>query len=988
MPRRGRLWRRARRADFLAPAFILLFFLAFFGWALFGGRFVVGGDAFAESYPLRTVFWDSFKRGEPMLWLPHIFSGYPSASMAQTAVGYPVTWGYLFLEGYAAEQIFVLAPFLLAPAFTYFYARTVGRSRPAALLAGLSFGYGGLMLNAAGVVAMATNSFAWLPLALTGVERARRGQFRRGLLLATFAYSMSVLAGHGQSFLFVGIVTLLYGAHLTAAALLLRPRARSRSRLLAAESWRPLLAACGAIGLSAGAAAFQILETRQAARLSIRASLSYETFSEGSFPPGVALGSLVAPLYHYRDVTPYVAPLALLLSLSAVCRAARRPARDVRVLFWATLAAAGFVLMLGEHTPAHLVAYRVPLVNQFRMPSRHCFEWTFAVSLLSSYGLDALAARRRCGLRGRPSSARGGKRILATALVLLAAAVVAALWWRATAAPPPAHDFSAGTGLPLGPYLAWKLAFTLLTLAGVWLALGAGRKSRRAGLLAAAVAVVCFAEPFVVVSRFWAKFAKPAARFETPSAVTRFLARHAPEQNRVYTRVNLFVEEFSDAPRLDPPNLTALHGLHNVAGYQSLILERYSRALGDVRNDAVNPRPYFPRDESLFAGRSRVLDLLNTSFVAAYSNLATTPAEYVEREGVKFSAGDLDVRLAPGEARSLPARGVVADEIVAVTNLAGAAAVKEGEAVALVRVVGEDGRTAEWELRAGADTSEWAYERADVRAAVPHGRAPVFDSGAGDAARTFAAHRYWSRAPLGEPLRVSRVEIKNPSPAATLSVFKLTFRLRGAGRSTPVAPAELAPLPVAHENWETVYEEDGAVVLRNLRALPRAWLVAEAEAVDGEEALRRIRGESARAFDPRRTALVEVAPERLPRLPGGAAPPGATARVSYGPNKLIVETDAPADSLLVVSETHYPGWVAEVDGTPAEIYVTNYLLRGVFVPAGAHRVEMRYEAPAMRAGAAVSVATLLFVVALAVSTRLSRSNAPGAAAGAGRQGRE
>ena len=71
---------------------ILLFFVAFFGWIWTNGVYLVGGDAFSYSYPLRTVAWRMIRHGELPLWTPLILSGYPLLSMAQVALGYPVTW--------------------------------------------------------------------------------------------------------------------------------------------------------------------------------------------------------------------------------------------------------------------------------------------------------------------------------------------------------------------------------------------------------------------------------------------------------------------------------------------------------------------------------------------------------------------------------------------------------------------------------------------------------------------------------------------------------------------------------------------------------------------------------------------------------------------------------------------------------------------------------------------------------------------------------
>ena len=50
----------------------------------------------------------------------------------------------------------------------------------------------------------------WLPLVLTVLERAKSKPFRSGLLWMTLVYSMSVLTGLGQGFLYVGIIGLAY----------------------------------------------------------------------------------------------------------------------------------------------------------------------------------------------------------------------------------------------------------------------------------------------------------------------------------------------------------------------------------------------------------------------------------------------------------------------------------------------------------------------------------------------------------------------------------------------------------------------------------------------------------------------------------------------------------------------------------------------------------------------------------------------------------
>jgi hypothetical protein len=260
------------------------------------------------------------------------------------------------------------------------------------------------------------------------------------------------------------------------------------------------------------------------------------------------------------------------------------------------------------------------------------------------------------------------------------------------------------------------------------------------------------------------------------------------------------------------------------------------------------------------------------------------------------------------------------------------------------------------------DTAEWAHERPDVRPIVRHSLAPVFAGSPGDAANTYTKYNFISRLALDKRLTVDQIEISNVSKNVVLIINKATLFDSATKLSMPLPHYDL-------NKWKAVYDDGGAAILRNERALPRAWLVAEAEAVDGEEALRRIRGQG-EAFDPRRTALLEVQPHNLPALPGGPISPNASARiVAYENNRLVIETAAEAASVLVVSEINYPGWIATIDDAPAPIHTADFLLRGIVLPTGSHRVEMRYTAPAARNGAFISIFALVLIGVLAAYER-------------------
>ena len=97
---------------------------------------------------------------------------------------------------------------------------------------------------------------------------------------------------------------------------------------------------------------------------------------------------------------------------------------------------------------------------------------------------------------------------------------------------------------------------------------------------------------------------------------------------------------------------------------------------------------------------------------------------------------------------------------------------------------------------------------------------------------------------------------------------------------------------------------------------------------------------------------------------------------SYQPDRLELTVTPKEDGLLVLSEMHYPGWVATVNGRPAPIHKVNALLRGIVVSRGENRVILEYQPRAVRLGTVLTalaiLGTFLFAGALRASNALSR----------------
>jgi hypothetical protein len=163
----------------------------------------------------------------------------------------------------------------------------------------------------------------------------------------------------------------------------------------------------------------------------------------------------------------------------------------------------------------------------------------------------------------------------------------------------------------------------------------------------------------------------------------------------------------------------------------------------------------------------------------------------------------------------------------------------------------------------------------------------------------------------------------------------------------------LSPPP----NLRLERELPGRLAYRNLAVLPRFYLVPRIVCASGmEEAARLVRRPG---WDPAAEAVVECG--AAGRMRDFSAPVSAISNVQYAGNAASLDIAVPGDAFLATAETHYPGWKAYIDGKEAPIYYTNVAFRGVFVPAGRHRVEMRYSPAAFGASAFVSLAAALLL---------------------------
>ena len=194
-----------------------------------------------------------------------------------------------------------------------------------------------------------------------------------------------------------------------------------------------------------------------------------------------------------------------------------------------------------------------------------------------------------------------------------------------------------------------------------------------------------------------------------------------------------------------------------------------------------------------------------------------------------------------------------------------------------------------------------------------------------------------------------------------LSASKTAIELRDISLKSleGYAPMPLAPEVTAGTRvYRKLAEQGGFSVYQNLNALPRAWAVRELIAARDIYDVKRLL--ETHAMNPAQQAA--LAPEDIERIGRSAFSPGTVEIAAYSLDEVELKTTFPSEGFVVLADQYYPGWRAYLDGSGVPVYSVNGMLRGVAVPSGAHSVRFIYRPRALMAG--LLAGGLLFLAGL------------------------
>jgi len=923
-----------RALDWVFLCLLLILTVVFLSRLVLGNLVMTGLDVFTYFYPYKAYAAEAIRSGSLPLWNPYLFMGVPFLANIQAAVLYPLNLPFYWLPAPEMVNWSIVLHLFMAGAFTYGFARHALSLGPgSAMVAATTLAFGGFL----GAQAEHINQLSvlvWLPLLLWLFYLAYTRRSLVYVFLTAIVTGVQFLGGHTQSS-YINLAGLgCYCLYLPFAG-----------PAIDSAAWQGVTSRIHKLGLSLGIfavvvllgvalAGVQLVPTLELSRLSIRSTgLPYRQAVSFSLHPATLPRSLLPAFADspFSEYVAYVGILPLLLAVLAVWRRRHSP----QAPFLIFLASLGLFLALGIYNPLYYLLYRlVPGFGLFRVPARWLYVYVVGMALLAGLGLEELRSLSCPVTRPQKRWALLGSALAAITILLVV--------------------FDPPSPLVIAYWAVW----TCLSAMVIWIGINRQRRAAYLALVASLVIGELFLaschQPFnaLTAPEAFSSLRTSVAHLLTDSTVYRVLsfsdgAFDPGDLREIQENLGAQLPEESVYDYLVAtkqrevltPNLPLLYRVQSVDGYDGgiLPLARYvywQRLLLTEEQVSVDGR---------LQGRiaempsSRVLNISNVKYVM------TDKTYDLWVDGAYYDLGQRAVLGETGPHQlvldDLPSFRATALGVV--SYLVGAEDIPRGSVVAEITVEDDEGHQQSFELRAGEDTAQGEYSTA----ATEHQAARVV----GHWRDNPAGNDYYTLLEWGQAIYPHRIAVKVVPEQGRLRVRGMTLLDQRTGTHRALVVSTEGNYQLVHSGDVKIYE--------NLDVLPRAFAVHEARFLETDaEVLGALRDE---AFDPAREVL--LIGEQGPSQSYGQDCGDEVRLVSYTPEQVRVEVEMGCPGYLILTDAHYPGWLAVVDGRPQEILRANLYFRAVPVPEGQHLVEFRYKPASLKTGLALSLFAALSI---------------------------
>jgi hypothetical protein len=341
-------------------------------------------DLYTQMIPWQQAVRLARAAGAAPLLNPFLLCGGLLAANAQAAPWDPFNVIALLLPLDQALTFGASMTFFLAALFTFAFARALGLSEWAALVAAAGYTFCGILTFFVGWPL--ARAWAYLPLVLFGVRLVVRETSIRGAAILTASFVLVIFAGHPESTLHIVASGVAYGAF----ELLVTRERRMRAIALAAGSGVVALALTAIFLLPFLAASRQTLEYQTRSELYAPAEF-YTSAAVLAKRSGIALFPYYGGQPWHDSVTgdwdpqaARVGSVILALAFAAIVLARQRK----ELWFFAGLTVICFLAAIDAWPVAHWL-HELPVFDM-ALNERLAFTATFALAILAAMAVDGL----------------------------------------------------------------------------------------------------------------------------------------------------------------------------------------------------------------------------------------------------------------------------------------------------------------------------------------------------------------------------------------------------------------------------------------------------------------------------------------------------------------------------------------------------------------------------------------------------------------------
>ena len=923
---------------------LLVIILISFSKIIFSNLVIARGDTLLFFFPYWEAASKALIAGVLPIWNDSLFMGAPLLANSQVGLFYPLNWlVWLFLDTPKALTISIVLHIVVAGAGAYLLGRKCLKlGQIGSFIVGVLFALGGYFTSQVEHINQ-LQGMAWLPwFCLVQCDWLRKEFSWRKAAFPTLAFvillALQLLAGHAQT-TFITLATLLLWS-ITETILnekivddntiFRKLRVSSFFRRLLFSMLPLIIGGIVALLISS----VQLLPTIELISQSTR---------QGGLPVSEVLSFSLHPLILTRALLPvfetpifseYVAGLpiiALVLAFLGIWygRGQRGPMISL------ILMVSGLLLALGVFNPIYHVLARFPIFNLFRATARWLILYALGASMLAGIGWQYLAD----SINGEKESFRISslRRPLTMALALI---LILMVWGVISVVLSRYVPVSKEAPIQMPLMRSWIAWLVELAIVGALLFILSRRRSTYLLFLLPIILIVIlylgtrqlpYNSP--TTPEAYSDLRPPIARLLASEKCVAADSCQAPagrllSMSEIFFDVgdqeeisSIYEDQLSEQAQYDytvaikqkevlGPNLPLAYGLTSVDGFDGglLPLKNFNEVTKLLLQAGAESSDGRLREFMTEAPEDRWLDLFNVRY------LITDKVGDQWRDDIFFDLQNPALLIPDGS--PVPVGYLPSFEATE------AWMISSGDP-GFLQVVTQDGES--WIIKPEEE--------------------------AGDLIRF-----HWPEPAVARVINLLPCNVEIGTAERCQEAWEASALSLVDSRDESFFPLTLGLYRIIHSGDVKIYE--------NLDVLPRAFLVNKwTYAPDIEESLDRMNDAE---FNPR-TQAVLIGDGENNEIQNGE---GRVSFNYYKPGDVSLNVRSNKASLLILTDSIYPGWRATIDGANVEILQTDINFRGVMVQEGDHIVNFSFEPRSQKLGTIFSIIGLLCLIALGIFTRL------------------